>query len=353
MKRIYLEMSVYYHRLRRYVNDHRVVDRPKFETFRQRFYDQLWREVAGRMGAKIEDFGYGFSKISRGAQYTFVLQSKVMLDDHLSLRLAGNKPLVHRILSERNYPIQDYREYTLHSLAKAYDFMQKIGGACVVKPAAATGAGNGITTKIRNRQQLRKASLWAATFSTRLLIEKEMAGSSYRVLYLGGTFLDAVRRDSPVVIGDGRHSIAQLMHVENRRRLQGDEIVALSPLQADYECQLCLRERGYKLSTVPAAGETVRLKTVVNQNSAAENETVRASVHPSIIQIGAEIAALFRLELVGVDLITPDITKPLQDAGGVINEINTNPGLHHHYLIKNKTESAEVAREILEYILKR
>lgn len=352
MKRIYLEMSVYYHRLRRYLKDHRVVDRPKFETFRQRFYDQLWQKVAEDMDAKIEDFGYGFSKISRAAQHTFVMQAKVMLDDHLSLRLAGNKPLVHRILSERNYPIQDYREYTLHSLAKAHDFMQKIGGACVVKPAAATGAGNGITTKIRNRQQLRKASLWAATFSNRLLIEKEMAGSSFRLLYLGGMFIDAVRRDSPVVTGDGAHSIAQLMLAENRRRLQGNEIVALSPLEVDYECQLCLRERGYELSTVPAAGETVKLKTVVNQNSASENETVRASVHPSIIQIGAEIAALFRLELVGVDLITPDITKPLPETGGVINEINTNPGLHHHYLIQNKTDQADVARTILEYILR-
>jgi len=93
------------------------------------------------------------------------------------------------------------------------------------------------------------------------------------------------------------------------------------------------------------------LKTVCNQNTSAENESVRERVHPSIMKAGSEIANIFRLKLVGVDLITPDIIRPLREVGGVINEINTNPGLHHHYLIKNRQDNAGVAQAILEYIL--
>lgn len=350
---MFSEFLVAYYRIKRYFLDHRVAERPQFERLRERFYRQLWEDAAAEIGAKLEEFGYGYYKISRDAAYTFVQEAKVMLDDHLSLRMAGNKPLVHRILAERNYPVQDYLEYRLHSLGKALEFIRKTGGPCVVKPAAATGAGNGITTKIRTLSQLRKASWWAATFSERLLIEKEIAGSSYRLLYLNGRFIDAVRRDPPVVVGGGKRSLKELMQSENRKRLQAPEIIALSPLEIDYECKLCLQQQGYSLGYRPGAGEKIALKTVVNQNTAAENESVRQVVHPSTIKIGAEIADLFKLKLVGVDLITPDITRPLAEVGGVINEINTNPGLHHHYLIKNKSENAGVAGAILEYILSR
>lgn len=353
MKKLFTDFLVFYYRIRRYLQDHRVVERPRFEKFRCRFYKELWQDTAAKMTAKIEDFGHGYFKISRNSQYTFVLEAKVMLDDHLSLRMAGNKPLVHRILSEHDYPIQDYLEYNVHSLSKAYQFIQKAGRPCVVKPAAATGAGNGITTKIQTFKELRRASLWAATFHDRLLIEEEIPGASYRLLYLNGKFIDAVRRDLPLVIGDGRRTIKELMQRETQRRLSGDEIISLAPLDIDYECKLCLKYRKLSLKYVPETGEKIALKTVCNQNTSAENESVRERVHPSIIKAGSEIANIFRLKLVGVDLITQDITRPLREVGGVINEINTNPGLHHHYLIKNKQDNAGVAQAILEYILSR
>lgn len=350
IKNITNDLQVHITRVRRYLQDHRVADRPRFEKFRFRFYEELWRQTAADMGAEIEDFGNGYFKITYNGDWTFVLEAKVMLDDHLSLRMAGNKPLVHRLLSEGNYPIQDYCEYSLHNLGKALDFIRKTGGPCVVKPAAGSGAGNGITTKILTRRQLKKASLWAATFSPRLLIEQEIPGDSYRLIYLGGEFLDAVRRDPPVVTGDGRSSIKKLMLQENRRRLSAAKLSALSPLVIDYETVLCLRRQGLKLGYVPGQGEKVVLKTVCNQNTAAENESVTAEVHPDTIRYGAEIARMFKLELVGVDLITPDVSKPLEAVGGVINEINTNPGIHHHYLINNPAEGVPVAQKIIEYI---
>jgi len=346
-----MQLWVFYWRVRRYIQDHRVADRPKYETFRDRFYEELWRETAAKINTKIEDFGHGYYKISDDEAETFVMRAKVQLDDHLSLRMAGNKPLVHRILSEGNFPVQDYCEYSMTSLQKAYDFMQKKGGSCVVKPAAGSGAGNGVVTKITNYKRLRKASLWAATFSPRLLVEEEIPGDSYRLLYLNGKFLDAVRRDPPHVEGDGKSSLAELMRSENADRLKGDTIKALSPLVVDLEAELALHQQGLKLSHTPSKGEKVRVKTVCNQNRYTENESITDSVHPSIIEAGEKIANIFNLKLLGVDLITPDVTKPLEEVGGVINEINTNPGIHHHYLVKNRDHGVDIAGSIIQYIL--
>jgi len=351
MKQILMQLWVFYWRVRRYIQDHRVADRPRYEKFRFRFYEELWRKTAKTINKPIEDFGHGYFKIGDEKAATFVLEAKVQLDDHLSLRMAGNKPLVHKILSDGNFPVQDYCEYSMTSLQKAFDFMQKKGGSCVIKPAAGSGAGNGVVTKITDYKRLRKASLWAATFSQRLLIEEEIPGDSYRLLYLNGKFLDAVRRDPPHVTGDGKHTIAELMLQENADRLKGDTIKALSPLVVDYEAKLDLQKQGKKLSDRPAKGEKIRVKTVCNQNRYTENESITKTVHPSIIEAGERIADIFSLQLLGVDLITPDVTRPLKDVGGVINEINTNPGLHHHYLVKNPDADVDIAGSIIQFIL--
>ena len=349
MASLLTNLEVGFWRVRRYVLEKRVSERPKFEDLRFRFYDRLWQDTAAKIGAVIEDIGHRYYRIARGQSYTFVHESKVMLDNHLSLRMAGNKPLVHQMLTARNYPVQEYLAFELSALNDASRFMEKFGGSFVVKPASGA-AGNGITTKIRTPKELRKAALLAATFSTKLLIEREIPGSSYRILYLRGKFLDAIRRDPPTITGDGKSSIQALIARENKARLQGD-IVSLFPIEVDYECLLSLKDQGLTPKDVPGVGESIPLKTVVNQNASRENHCVKDEVHPSIIKTGEEIARLFQLELLGLDIIATDLSRPLSENQGVINEINTTPGIHHHYLISNPHEGVDIAREIIEEIL--
>lgn len=345
------DATVFYWRVRRFLRDKRIAVFPAFESLRHRFYRELWAEVGAALDLPLEDFGHGFLRLGSADHHTFVLEAKVMLDDHLSLRVAGNKPLVHRLLTERGYPVQDFREYRISDLDTAERFIRESDSACVIKPAAGSGAGNGITTKIRTRKQLRLASLWAATFSPRLLIEREIPGDSYRLLYLGGKLIDAVRRDPPAVTGDGRATIAELLQRETRARLADAEIVALSPLVPDLESRYHLAAQGKTLRSVPADGERVVVKTVCNQNRRTENHKVTADVHPDTVAMGERIARLFNLELVGVDLITPDVSQPLAAVDGVVNEINTNPGIHHHYLVSNPEAGEAVAPRIIDYIL--
>ncbi len=79
---------------------------------------------------------------------------------------------------------------------------------------------------------------------------------------------------------------------------------------------------------------------------------------PAEITAGREndveaILTRFGIELGGLDLLTPDIGVPLAECGGVINEVNTTPGLHHHVLIAEESKELPVAEMILEYIFGR
>jgi cyanophycin synthetase len=311
----------------------------------------MWRQAAAAIGAEIEDVGYGFFRVSRGPRATFVRQSDVMLDDHLSLEIAGNKPLVYKLLARQTCPTPRYAEFDLASLDRAERFRREVGGPVVVKPAAGTGGGAGVSANVRTRRGLRRAAFLADAFDTSLVVEEQVTGESYRLLYLDGRCIDAVRRDPPAVTGDGHHAIRALIEAENRRRLAADPPTALSLISVDADCRAKLRLQGLRPSSIPRAGQAVTVKHVVNQNAARENHVVRDDVHPSVVDLGRQVVTGLGLRLAGVDVLTPDVTAPLAVTGGVINEINTTPGLHHHVLVAGPRADVPVPAMILDHIL--
>lgn len=336
-----------------YVNPKRRRLMRPFYALRSRFYREFWEAASHQAGASLEELGEGFLRIRKQDATTFVRDSEVMLDDHLSLKIAGNKRLTYQLLAEQDYRPPRHLGYTLETVHEARVFLETLGGPAVVKPSGDTGAGQGITTKIRTWSDLKRASVWAAMCSNNLLIEEEVAGDSFRLLYLDGELIDAVRRDPPQVIGNNRDPIKVLIEAENERRIDGQEIIALSPLIIDDECLNHLHTTELGINDIPADGEAVQVKTVINQNSRFQNHNVMGQVHPETIALGQQIVSGFGLMLAGVDLITPDIGRPLQQASGIINEVNTTPGLHHHRLTADTGTRVDVGPRILEFIFSR
>ena len=322
-----------------------------FRRLRSAFYERFWREAAQNIGAEAEDVGYGFLRIWKHGKWTLVNHHNVSLDDHLSLQLAGNKPLMSRFLKENGWPVPRFLEYDLPALGRAQEFLKGLKGSAVIKPASGTGGGEGVTTKIIDNGRVKKASFYAARFDRTLLIEEEVPGNSYRLLYLGGKLIDAVRRDSPTVIGDGRRSIHELMQQETAERLcKPYPYRALSPLTMDLECVFNLQAQGLTLRQVPAANQRIAVKSVINQNCRWENHRVLERVHPSLEQACSRLVMALGLRLAGLDIMTSDIGVPLEDSGGYINEINTTPGLHHHVLVAKTDKTPPIAELILDEI---
>ena len=340
-----------YDRARRNLSPSQRRERIQFDRLRDTFYLDFWAETATALGATVEPIGYGYLRIAKAGRWTLVRRSEVMLDDHLSLELAGNKPLVHRLLAEYGLSASRHCEMTLASLERGREFLRQAGGrAVVVKPASGTGAGHGVTMGIRDARALERAARRAAVFCPDLLVEEEIAGASYRLLYLDGELIDAVRRDAPSVVGDGQRTIAELIGGENRGRLSASPIRSLHPITVDVECRGYLESQGKQLDDTPATGERVVVKRVVNENAAADNQRVLEQVHPRVAELGTRIVKTFGLSLVGVDLITADIAVPLEESGGVMNELNTTPGLHHHVLVAEPSERAPIGERLLDHI---
>lgn len=316
---------------------------------RAAFYDQAWQDAARRLGAEIRPLEASTWEIQRGASRTRVHLNYTSLDDPVTLRVAGNKALVHRLLAEAGLPVPRHRSFALATLDEAKRFLSELAGPCVVKPCRGTGAGQGVTTGVRTPRQLLAAAATAASFQNDLLIEAMLPGANYRLLYLDGELLDVVRRDSPRLVGDGSATVATLVERMNRQRLHDGFAAAQTVLLPDLEMRHTLACQGLTMRSVPGAGRLVVLKSVVNDNQATDNHEARDEVCADIVMAGARAAAVLGIRLAGVDVISPDPRQALQSNGGAVLEVNTTPGFHMHYY--RQGAPCAVAEVVLRRIL--
>lgn len=321
------------------------------EEARNAVYEYIWSEAASAVGATVETIGPGLFELRRGSARTRVFQQTVGLDDPVTLRMALDKSLSHRLLVEAGVTVPEHLEFGFGDQGPALAFLAAADHACVVKPAAGTGGGHGITAGVACAAELRRASLHAAQKTDRLLIERQAAGDVYRLLLLEGELLDVVRSRPARLTGDGRSTIADLMRTENRRRVAARGAAGLARLGIDLDLVLTLERAGLSLSSVPAAGRSIAIHTITNDCGAAQCETYGGPVADRVLVEARAAAEAVGLKLAGVDVIAIDPGRPLYEVGGVVNEVNGSPGLHHHYLVAEPERATRVAGPILERLL--
>ena len=298
--------------------------------YRSPFYAQVWNEAAAQLGATAEHLGKDIWQIRLGGQYTRVRYNHTSLDDSRTAETSYQKPLVYRLLADCRLSVPESCEFSLKELDKAAAFLKTTAGECVVKPARGHG-GFGVTTSITHLSQLLWGAVAAAAYSPTCVIERQVQGDVYRLLYLDGELLDAVLRRRPTVTGDGVSNIRQLVRRENQRRLRTGLRTAHIALSVDADMRNTLGQQGLNLWSAPADGITVVLKTASNENCHLENVSAKKLLCPAIVRDGMLAAAVLGIQLAGVDLITTDPSVPLRQSGGAIVDVNAHPGLHPHY----------------------
>lgn len=313
------------------------------------FYDEMWRSAAEQLGAEYHPLGGGIADITFGDRRVRAIENTCSIDDPVTIAIALNKLLTYRLLAADGLPTPKHAGFTFKTIDRAATFLRSSGGNCVVKPSGGTGGGRGVTTGIRTAAHLARAAGAAAVYNDELMIEEQVEGDNYRLLYLDGVLLDAFVRKSPSVTGDGRSTIARLVREANAERLRMESGVSQVLLTVDLDMKRTLARQGLSLRSVPAAGAVVPLKTVINENRGDDNTTATRMLCPSIVEDGARAARALHVRLAGIDIITRDPSVPLAESGGAIIEVNTTPNYYYHY---NKADGRfPVAIHVLQKLL--
>jgi cyanophycin synthetase len=137
------------------------------------------------------------------------------------------------------------------------------------------------------------------------------------------------------VVGDGTHTVAELIEIENTTnplRGQGHE-KPLTRIKVDDGLTDHLRRSGgRRLGDIPAAGEQVLLRGTANLSTGGTAKDVTDRVHPEVRRLCERAARVVGLDVCGIDLIAPDVAAPPPDRGAGVIEVNAAPGLRmHHY----------------------
>jgi len=321
------------------------------ERARDAVYREIWESAAASVGARVTVVDGALLEISLGDARTRVWHNLVPIDDPVALRLSGNKPLTQRLLDGAGLPTPEHVVVDAGDIGPAESLLARTGGPLVVKPAEGTIRGHGITCGVRSTIDLQRARLRAARHGDRLVVERQASGQEYRVLVLDGEVLDAVRREPPRVIGDGHSSVGDLVVAENRRRTDSDGTAGLFPLTVDLDLIFTLRSAGVGLRTVLPAGDILEVKSAANENSPSENRSALDEVGDALRSDAVLAARTLGLRLAGVEVITPDPARSLTEAGGVLLEVNGNPGLHYHYQVADPATATDVGVLLLRRLL--
>jgi len=306
-------------------------------------YRAYWEEASKKLGATFEPICAGAWEIRRGAQRTRIANYMVQIDDPVILRLAGNKPYCCAVASRLGIPVAPHRSFRLGEIDAAWSFMVARGGAFVVKPASGSGGAIGVTMHVRTRRKLENAAALASLYSGELMVESMLPAESCRLLYLDGKLIHAVRRRGLRVVGDGRSSIRELLARDGFERLHSDKATldTLKVQRLSLASRIAAKREVVARYLPPAEQLTEELRTVYN-------ESITALVCPQLAQALARVVGEVGSRLAGVDVLTNDPSVPLAESGGVFLELNTTPGLHHHYV---DPQQPTVAARVLRYLL--
>ena len=206
----------------------------------------------------------------------------------------------------------------------------EIGLPVVVKPQDGN-QGKGISVNLTSEEQVRKAYRVAIEFRDDIMVERFLPGHDWRMLVIGDKLIAAARRDPPLVIGDGTHTVRQLVDIVNSdpRRSEG-HATSLTKIRFDDIALARLAEQGLTADAVPGRGVRVVLRNNANLSTGGTATDVTDDVHPELAAAAVAAAQTVGLDIAGIDVVCDTMLKPLEEQGGGIVEVNAAPGLRMH-----------------------
>lgn len=242
--------------------------------------------------------------------------------------ISSDKDLTKRLLTQCGIPVPEGQ--IVKTADEAWEAAQDIGLPVVVKPLDGN-RGWGVSLDVNTEEAVRKAWVAAEKEGSEVLIERYVRGDEHRVLVVGDRVVAAVRGETATITGDGVSTVEQLIdsqiNTDPRRGVAEGfplDLIRLDTPRGEMSL-LQIQRQGLEPSSVPEKGRIV----VVQRNGNLSND-VTDLVHPEVAAVATLAARVIGLDIAGIDIVTQDISRPLEETQGAIIEVNAGPGLLMH-----------------------
>lgn len=299
-----------------------------------------WRELPAR---HVIQLGYG--KNQRRIQASQTDGSNI-----LAIEFACDKEGTKTLLDAARLPVP--KGTVINSLDDLENAIDNIGGFPIVLKPLDGNHGRGITLDIQTWHEAEDAYQMAKNESKigSVIVERYYKGNDYRVLVVQGKVVAVAQRVPAHVVGNGRSTLVELVEDTNRdpRRGMGHENM-LTRIEIDRQSIDILDQQGYHLDSIPKSGQVCYLKATANLSTGGIAIDRTDEIHPENIWIAERAAQIIGLDIAGIDITAPDISRPLREVDGVIVEVNAAPGLRMH-IQPNEGNPRNVAAPIVDML---
>ncbi len=270
------------------------------------------------------------------------------LNSALWYKIAEDKELTYWILGKYNLPVPQ----SMYISKENRDNKINIDFPLVVKPV--DGAhGDGVTVNIMNLERYKKALDLSFSMSNKAIVQNYISWYDHRVLVVGNKVVSATKRIPAFIIWNGKNTIEELIILENKtNKLRWDgHSKPMSFIKIDDELETYIQEQRLWLDSIPKKAEKIFVRRNANLSTGGIAQDVTDIIHPQVIKTVIKAANICELQVAGIDILTSDISKSLDETNGVIIEINATPGLRMHYY-PTEWSPRTPAKDILELVLK-
>ncbi|HLT33733.1 MAG TPA: cyanophycin synthetase, partial [Aquaticitalea sp.] len=273
---------------------------------------------------------YSLCQLGYGANQKRIQATVTSETSSIGVELACDKEDTKFLLEQAE--VQTPRGEIIRRESSLEEACRYVGFPLVVKPVDGNH-GRGITVNIQNYEDALGAfrSAKESSKSGAIIIEKYITGDDYRLLVINNKLVAAAVRTPAHVIGNGTSTIQELIDEVNKdpRRGYGHENV-LTQITINDLTHSIIKANGYTLDAVLEKDKRLLLKDTANLSTGGTAEDVTDIVHPANVFMAERISKIIDLDICGIDVMTTDISKPLEETGGAVLEVNAGPGFRMH-----------------------
>ena len=253
-------------------------------------------------------------------------------DSYISPLIMENKVVTKKVLAEKGFRVP--KGYEVSSLEKAVQKFNYVRNKPIVIKPKSTNFGLGITIFKNGTDSLEnysKAVNFALKEDKDILIEEFIEGTEYRFFVIEGKTEAVLLRVPANVVGDGRHSIRELVEMKNANPLRGDaKKTPLKKIELGEIEHLQLAEQGLNFESILENNEVAYLRENSNISTGGDSVDMTDEVHESYKKLAVDISNAMMAKVCGVDLIIPDIKKECNSDNYGVIEANFNPMMMMH-----------------------
>ncbi len=247
---------------------------------------------------------------------------------HIAVELASDKEETNKILGSLGLPVP--RQELVQSESSAVRAARRIGFPVVTKPYNGNH-GRGISIRLVTDEEVVDGFRKAREHSRSVIVETFLEGDDHRLLVVNGELVAATKRTPGHVVGDGVHSIRQLVEIVNRdpRRGIGHEKV-LTRIELDAQAEMMMARQGVDADSVVEADRVIHLRSTANLSTGGTATDVTDIIHPDNRDMAVRAIRAIGLDVGGVDFLSKNIAESYKSIGGGICEVNAAPGFRMH-----------------------